>query len=61
MCYKPKLYARTGHTDFGMGGERSPPLGGGPKGGDKGLMGGDWPVIRDKNHGTKKISVNLCL
>ena len=25
-----------------------------PKGGDKGPMGGDWRVIRDKNYGTKK-------
>ena len=52
---------RASHTDFGMGGDRSPPIGGGPKGGDKGPMGGDWRVIRDKNYGTKKISVNLCL
>ena len=47
------------HRDFGMGGDQSPPIGGGPKGGDKGLMGGDWRVIRDKIKGTKKISVNL--
>ena len=52
---------RAANTDFGMGGDRSPPIGGGPKGGDKGPMGGDWRVIRDKNYGTKKISVNLCL
>ena len=38
------------HRDFGMGG---------PKGGDKGPMGGDWRVIRDKIKGTKKMSVNL--
>ena len=50
---------RAGHTDFGMGGERSPPIGGGPKGGDKGPMGGDWRVIRDKINGTKKSSLNL--
>ena len=43
------------------GGIGPPPIGGGPKGGDKGPMGGDWRVIRDKNYGTKKISVNLCL
>ena len=47
------------HRDFGMGGEQSPPIGGGPKGGDKGPMGGDWRVIRDKIKGTKKMSVNL--
>ena len=39
---------RTAPTDFGMGGDRSPPIGGGPKGGDKGPMGGDQRVIRDK-------------
>ena len=42
-----------------MGGDQSPPIGGGPKGGDKGPMGGDWRVIRDKIKGTKKMSVNL--
>ena len=47
------------HTDFGMGGDQSPPIGGGPKGGDKGPMGGDWRVIRDKIKVTKKMSVNL--
>ena len=51
--------ARGFHRDFGMGGEQSPPIGGGPKGGDKGPMGGDWRVIRDKIKGTKKMSVNL--
>ena len=50
---------RAAHTDFGMGGDRSPPIGGGPKGGDKGPMGGDWRVIRDKINGTKKSSLNL--
>ena len=50
---------RASSTDFGMGGYQYPPIGGGPKGGDKGLMGGDWRVIRDKIKGTKKISVNL--
>ena len=55
-----KGYApRASRTDFGMGGYQYPPIGGGPKGGDKGLMGGDWRVIRDKIKGTKKISVNL--
>ena len=35
------FHIRAAHTDFGMGGERSPPhRGGGPKGGDKGPMGG---------------------
>ena len=29
------------HTDFDMGGDRSPPIGGGLQGGDKGPMGGD--------------------
>ena len=46
---------RAGHTDFGKGGDLSPPIGGGPKGGDKGPMGGDWRVIRDKIKGTKKL------
>ena len=32
---------RAASTDFSMGGDRSPPIGGGPKGGDKGPMGGD--------------------
>ena len=50
---------RAGHTDFGKGGDWSPPIGGGPKGGDKGPMGGDWRVIRDKIKGTKKIGLNL--
>ena len=49
---------RGSHTDFGMGGDQSPPIGGGPKGGDKGPMGGDWRVIRNKNKGPKKISLN---
>ena len=31
---------RAASTDFGMGGDRSPPIGGGPKGGDNGPMGG---------------------
>ena len=51
--------SRGSHTDFGMGGDQSPPIGGGPKGGDKGPMGGDWRVIRDKIKVTKKMSVNL--
>ena len=54
-----KIACRASHTDFGMGGDRSPPIGGGPKGGDKGPMGGDWRVIRDKINGTKKSSLNL--
>ena len=37
------------------GGNGPPPKGGGPKGGDKGPMGGDWRVIRDKINGTKKV------
>ena len=36
-----------------------PPIGGGPKGGDKGPMGGDWRVICAKILGTKKMSVYL--
>ena len=36
------------HTDFGMGGDLYPPIGGVHMGGDKGPMGGDWRVIRDK-------------
>ena len=39
---------RVGPTDFGMGGALYPPIGGGHMGGDKGPMGGDWRVIRDK-------------
>ena len=31
---------RAASTDFSMGGDGSPPIGGGPKGGDKGPMGG---------------------
>ena len=50
---------RASRTDFGMGGYQYPPIGGGPKGGDKGLIGGNWRVIRDKIKGTKKSSVNL--
>ena len=52
-------FNRAGHTDFGKGGDLSPPIGGGPKGGDKGPMGGDWRVIRDKIKGTKKIGIIL--
>ena len=44
-----------------MGGDQSPPIGGGPKGGDKGPMGGDWRVIRDKIKGAKKIALDLWL
>ena len=43
-----KMYIRVSRTDFGMGGDLSPPIGGGHMGGDKGPMGGDWRVIRDK-------------
>ena len=38
---------RAVHGDFRMGGDESPPIGGGPVGGDKGPMGGDSRVIRD--------------
>ena len=31
---------RVVHSDFHMGGDLSPPIGGGPMGGDKGPMGG---------------------
>ena len=51
--------SRAGHTDFGKGGDWSPPIGGEPKGGDKGPMGGDWHVIRDKIKGAKKIALDL--
>ena len=37
----------------------TPAKGGGPKGGDKGPMGGDWRVIRDKIKGPQKIGLNL--
>ena len=33
---------RVVHSDFHMGGDLPPPIGGGP-------MGGDWRVIRDKS------------
>ena len=39
---------RVGPTDFGMGGALYPPIGGGHMGGDKGPMGGDSRVNRDK-------------
>ena len=39
---------RVSPTDSGMGGDLSPPIGGGHMGGDKGPMGGDLRVIRDK-------------
>ena len=38
---------RVVNSDFRMGGDWSPPIGGGLKGGDKGPMGGEWRVIRD--------------
>ena len=37
----PPIPFRVIHTDFDMGGDRSPPIGGGLQGGDKGPMGGD--------------------
>ena len=40
--------SRVGPTDFGMGGALYPPIGGGHMGGDKGPMGGDSRVNRDK-------------
>ena len=39
---------RVSRTDFRMGGNRPPPIGGGQMGWDKGPMGGDWRMIRDK-------------
>ena len=33
---------RVSHTDSGMGGDLSPPIGGGHMGGDKGPMGGGF-------------------
>ena len=46
----PKFFSflRVTPTDSGMGGDLSPPIGGGHMGGDKGPMGGDLRVIRDK-------------
>ena len=38
---------RVFRTDLAVGGDLSPPNGGGPMGGDTGLMGGDSRVIRD--------------
>ena len=35
-----KTVYRAGHTDFGKGGDWSPPIGGGPKGGGQGFDGG---------------------
>ena len=48
MMKNLNILNRVGPTDFGMGGDLSPPIGGGHMGGDKGPMGGDWRVIRDK-------------
>ena len=41
MSILPMLLFRAVNRDFGVGGDESPPIGGGPKGGDKGPMGGD--------------------
>ena len=43
FCFEPIVIFvfRVIHTDFDMGGDRSPPIGGGLQGGDKGPMGGD--------------------
>ena len=35
---------RVGHRDFAMGGDMSPPIGGGQMGGDEAYMGGDLRV-----------------
>ena len=40
-------YIRVFHTDLAVGGDPSPPYGGGHMGGDRGPMGGDSRVIRD--------------
>ena len=42
-----------------MGGDTSPPIGGGHMGGDKGPMGGDWRVIRDKIRRCLKLANNV--
>ena len=49
--------ARAVNGDFRMGGDESPPIGGGPMGGDKGPMGGDSRVIRDNIVGSKKVTL----
>ena len=47
---------RVSHADFAMGGDLSPPYGGGLMGGDKGPMGGDLRVIRDNSIYRSKIN-----
>ena len=47
------------HTDSGMGGDPSPPIGGGHMGWDKGPMGGDLRVIRDKIWRYLKLARNV--
>ena len=55
FVFPPVLGARLAVSDnpglsiqiSAWGGIGPPPIGGGPKGGDKGLMGGEWRVIRD--------------
>ena len=49
ICWTPtnivgSIGFRVVHSDFRMGGDWSPPIGGG---GHKGPHGGDWRVIRD--------------
>ena len=50
VCKQVRLYigcSRVFRTDLAVGGDMSPPYGGGPMGGDTGLMGGDSRMIRD--------------
>ena len=48
-----KKNAQKGPGDLGEG-EAGLSIGGGLKGGDKGRMGGDWRVIRDKQTSTMR-------
>ena len=58
-CVSVPRYKQGWPYRFWQGGGLVPPIGGGPKGGDKGPMGGDWHVIRDKIKGAKKIALDL--
>ena len=53
--------SRVFHSDFGMGGDLSPPSGGGHMGGDKGSMGGDLNVICDIFERTKILNKYMTL
>ena len=49
---KRRNITRVSRRDFAMGGDLSPPIGGGQMGGDEAYMGGDWrehfaTILRD--------------